>query len=157
MLEIGTVVKAHGLGGETVVALVTNVEDRLRAGSSFVVSAPAGGDRRRTLVVETARAFQHRYLVRFEGIASREAAEALHGWRLLAEPSDDPDALFVHELIGSEVFDVGGTSYGLVAAVEANPASDLLVGEAGWLVPLRFVVEHKDGRLVVDGPLGLFE
>ena len=69
----------------------------------------------------------------------------------------DPEALFVHELIGSEVIDLRGASHGVVAAVEANPASDLLVGEAGWLVPLRFVVERRGRQLVVDAPEGLFE
>ena len=69
----------------------------------------------------------------------------------------DPDALYVHELIGSEVVEQDGTSHGIVVSVEANPASDLLVGEAGWLVPLRFVVERRGRQIVVDAPEGLFE
>jgi 16S rRNA processing protein RimM len=68
---------------------------------------------------------------------------------------DDPDALWVHELVGSDVVDVEGRAHGRVAAVEANPASDLLVLEGGGLVPLRFVVSHGDGRVVVDPPVGL--
>jgi 16S rRNA processing protein RimM len=76
---------------------------------------------------------------------------------LLAEPEPDDDALFVHELIGAEVIDTIGVSHGRVVAVEANPASDLLVGETGWLVPLRFVVERQGQRIIVDVPAGLFE
>ncbi len=157
MLEIGRVVKAHGLSGETVVSLVSNMPGRLRAGDQLVAVLAGSTEERRQLVVTSARPFQHRHLVRFEGVASREAAEALRGADLLAEHLEDPGALFVHELIGSEVFDLAGTSHGLVSAVEANPASDLLVGEAGWLVPLCFVVEHLTGRVVVDGPPGLFD
>ena len=42
-------------------------------------------------------------------------------------------------------------------AVQANPASDLLVLDGGQLVPLRFVVEHGPGRVVIDPPAGLLE
>jgi 16S rRNA processing protein RimM len=44
-----------------------------------------------------------------------------------------------------------------VVAVQANPASDLLVMEDGNLVPLRFVLGREEGRLVVDVPAGLFD
>ena len=51
-----------------------------------------------------------------------------------------------------------GTSHGLVAAVQANPAHDLLVMEDGTLVPIVFVVDDADpARLVVDVPEGIFE
>ena len=39
------------------------------------------------------------------------------------------------------VFDVHGAALGTVGAVEANPASDLLVLETGGLIPLRFVTQ----------------
>ncbi len=48
----------------------------------------------------------------FEGIDTREAAEALNGLVLSAEPVDDPDALWVHELVGSFAFDTAGTRSG---------------------------------------------
>ena len=76
---------------------------------------------------------------------------------LYAEPLTDPEALWVHELIGAEVVAADGSSYGRVAAVEANPASDLLVLDGGGLVPLRFVVASTPGRVVVDVPAGLLD
>jgi 16S rRNA processing protein RimM len=158
LLEIGHVVKAHGLHGEVVVSLVTNRLDRIAAGQRLAVRRAGGPEGVVTdLVVTSSRPFQHRHLVWFDGVATREAADALRGAALMAAPVHDPDALFVHDLIGSEVVEVTGVSHGLVAAVEANPASDLLVGEAGWLVPLRFVVERHGRQLVVDAPEGLFE
>ena len=42
-------------------------------------------------------------------------------------------------------------------AVEANPASDLLVLDSGALVPLRFVVSAEPGHVTVDPPAGLFD
>jgi 16S rRNA processing protein RimM len=95
--------------------------------------------------------------VAFDGVTDRSAAEALQGVVLMAEPIDDPGALWVHDLVGAEVVDAGGTRLGTVAAVEANPASDLLVLDGGGLVPLTFLVSSSPGRLVVDPPAGLLD
>jgi 16S rRNA processing protein RimM len=46
---------------------------------------------------------------------------------------------------------------GRVTAVEANPAHDLLVLDGGALVPMVFVVEQRDGVVVIDPPDGLFD
>jgi len=148
LLEVGRVAKAHGLRGEVVVALSTNRPERVAEGS--VLHADSG-----PLVVASSRPHQHRHIVRFEGVDSREAAESLHGQVLRAEPLEDPDALWVHELIGSTVVDQHGVEHGRVTEVEVNPASDLLVLEGGALVPLTFVVERGDGRIRVDVPEGL--
>ncbi len=87
-----------------------------------------------------------------------EAAEALRAEALLAEPVEAEDGeLWVHELIGATVVDTDGRDLGRVEAVEANPASDLLVLEGGGLVPLRFVVDREPGRLTVDVPAGLLD
>ena len=44
----------------------------------------------------------------------RAAADRLHGAALYAEPLDDPDALWVHELVGALVVDQDGTERGRV-------------------------------------------
>jgi 16S rRNA processing protein RimM len=150
MLEVGRVVKPHGLRGDVIVSLVTNRTERLDPGT--VLDA---GDR----TLEVVRSSQHkgRWIVTFHGVNSIDAAEALRDVVLSAEPLDDPDALWVHELLGALVVETDGTERGTVASVEANPASDLLVLDTGALVPLRFVVEHTKDRVVVDAPEGLFE
>jgi 16S rRNA processing protein RimM len=151
MLDVGRIDRAHGLGGDVVVDLWTNVESRLEPGT---VLATDRGDLR----VLSARPFRGRFLVQFEAVDDRRAADALHGLVLRAPAVDEPGALWIDELIGAQVVDPGGRVLGRVEAVEPNPASDLLVLEDGGLVPLRFVVEHVPGvRVVVDGPAGLFE
>ena len=145
---MGTVARAHGLHGEVVVALVTDRVERLYPGS--VLACEAG-----ELTVVSARPHLGRWIVAFDGVAGREAAEALAGLALAAPPLEDPDAFWVHELVGRTVVGVDGTVHGEVVAVEANPASDLLVLAGGGLVPLRFVVDRRDGRVVVDPPAGL--
>ena len=63
----------------------------------------------------------------------------------------------MHEVVGAEVQDRSGATVGRVVAVEANPAHDLLVLDGGALVPMVFVVEQRDGVVVVDPPEGLFD
>jgi 16S rRNA processing protein RimM len=133
-----------------VVALSTNRPERVAKGS--VLHADGG-----PLTVTASRPHQHRHIVRFDGVDTREAAEALHGQVLRAEPLDDPDALWVHELIGATVVDQHGTERGVVTEVEVNPAADLLVLDGGALVPLTFVVAQEGGRIQVDVPDGLFD
>ncbi len=152
MLEVGRIAKAHGIRGEVIVDLVSNrPEVRLAPGS---VLASDRGD----LEVLVATPHQGRWIVAFGGIEDRNAAEAYRGTVLSAEPIEgDDDTLWVHELVGAEVFDLAGRSYGPVEAVEANPASDLLVLAGERLVPLVFVKTRLPGRVVIDPPPGLLD
>lgn len=107
--------------------------------------------------VRSGRPHQGRWLVTFAGVDDRNGAEALRGRVLRAEALDEDGALWVHELVGAEVVDTAGRSYGPVEAVEANPASDLLVLSGERLVPLVFVVSQEPGRVVIDPPAGLLD
>ena len=103
-----------------------------------------------------------------------ELARAYPGMPIVAEESDPASyagfsksshVWFVDPLDGTREFvarngefavmiglaEHGRAVLGVVEAVEANPASDLLVLDGGRLVPLRFVVEHTRGaRIIVD-------
>jgi 16S rRNA processing protein RimM len=149
-LEIGRIGRPHGLRGDVMVTLTTNLEARVAVGTLWWV-----GDREVT--VESARPHQGRYIVHLSGLDDRDAAAALTGARVFARPLDDaPDGeVWVHEVIGASVVDRAGRHHGRVVAVEANPAHDLLVLEGGGLVPMVFVVEHSEGRVVIDPPDGL--
>jgi len=157
LLEIGYVGRAHGLHGEVVVQLVSNVASRLGPGSTFET-------KQGRLVVESSRPVPGKsgphishWVVRFSGVGSREQAEALKGAVLQAEAENGAEGLWVHELIGSKVVSVDGEQRGTVVSVQANPASDLLVLDTGALVPLRFVLSAAPGQVTVDVPSGLFD
>ena len=145
------IVKPHGLRGEVAVHAITN-----RPEARFVVGAVLESDRG-PLEILSVRPHQGRWLVVFAGVDDRNLAEALRGVVLRAEPLDEDGALWVHELIGAEVVGTDGRRYGTVEAVEANPASDLLVLNGERLVPLVFVVSHSPGRVVIDPPAGLLD
>jgi 16S rRNA processing protein RimM len=98
-----------------------------------------------------------RWLVSFRGVETREQADALRGALLRAAPLADSDAMWVHDLIGAQVVDPTGSLIGVVEAVQANPASDLLVLADGTLIPLRFITDRLPGRLTAELPPGLLE
>jgi 16S rRNA processing protein RimM len=154
LLEVGRVVKPHGIRGDVVVELVTNRPERVAAGS--VLHADDG-----ELDIVASRPFSAtgvgRWIVTFRGVSDRKSAEALRDVILSAPPLDDPEALWVHDLIGAAVVDASGEQLGTVTAVEANPASDLLVLSTGGLIPLRFVTRQEPGRVTVDLPAGLLD
>jgi 16S rRNA processing protein RimM len=149
-LEVARVGRAHGLRGEVAVTFTSNRPERTAPGARMYAAD-------RELVVRSARPHQHRWLVQFDGVDDRTAAERLLGVVLTAEAIDDAAELWAHELVGAEVVDRAGTRIGTVTAVEANPAHDLLVLDTGALVPVVFVVERDDGRIVVEVPDGLLE
>ena len=151
-LLVGRITKAHGLRGEVVVDLLSS-EPEVRLAPGAVLDTDAG-----PLTVVSARAHQGKWLVVFREVTSRERAEALRRTELRGAPLDDPDALWVHELVGAEVVDASGSSFGRVAGVIPNPADDLLELDGGGLVPVTFVVGWDDERrVVIDPPEGLFD
>jgi len=151
LLEVGTVVRPHGLKGQVVVRLVSDQRERLASGARLETD-------RGVLVVTDARPLKDRHLVAFEGVDGVEAAERLRGLVLYAAPLERTDALWVDELVGATVRSTKGQDLGRVVAVEANPASDLLALDTGVLVPAHFVVGGVvDGTVVVEVPEGLFE
>lgn len=153
MLLVGRIDKPHGLRGEVIVSLSTNREERVAPGAVLVLD----GDGGRALTVLHSQPYQHRWLVAFDGVLSREASEAISHRDIYAEPIDDPDALWVHDLIGRALIDQHGTNHGLVKEVLSNPASDLMVLENKKLVPLTFVTTTDDTSVFVDVPDGLFD
>jgi 16S rRNA processing protein RimM len=150
-LEIGRIGRAHGLRGDVGVKLTTERLERLTPGAVLHAGE-------RTLVVADARLHSGRWLVRFEGIDDRSAAEGLVGLLLTGDAlPTGADELWVHELIGLPVRDPAGRDLGRVVAVEANPASDLLVLDDDVLIPMTFVIGQGPDGVVVDPPEGLLD
>ena len=151
-LELGSIGRPHGVHGEVTVMLRTDRPERTAPGAVLYAND-------RELVVESARPHQGRWLIRFEGVADRDAAEELRGATLTGEPLDDPGEgkVWVHELVGAEARDLHGNALGQVTAVEVNPAHDLLVLDGGTLVPIVFVVDQQPGIVIVDVPDGLLD
>jgi 16S rRNA processing protein RimM len=150
LLEIGHIRRAHGVRGDVLVELGSDRPERVATGARWFA-------RDHWLTVVSARRHQNRWLVSLDEVKDRAAAQQFTNTAIYAEPIDDPDELWVHELIGADVVDTTGRRRGRCVAVVANPAADLLELDSGALVPVVFVVEHGAGPIVIDPPAGLFD
>src|SRR5260370_7936472 len=105
LLEVGRVVRPHGLRGEVVVELVSNRTERMAPGS--VLDAEGGPlvVRHSHRVPGAADLHGQRYLVSFAGVGDRESAEELRGTALRAEPVPDTHPLSLHALIDAHPLD----------------------------------------------------
>lgn len=161
-LTVAIITRPHGLKGDVALDLRTDVpEERFAAGVEMRTSDG------RTLTVR--RGWQHsgRWLVAFEEVPDRTAAEELRGVELRVEApeSDEEDAWYAHELAGLEVRLPSGTVVGEVAGLEYLPAQDALIVKepsgARSLVPLvTEIVPEVDiasGYVTIDPPAGLLE
>ncbi len=151
VLEVGQIMKAHGLKGQVSVALYTDRTERVAPGT--VLETDRG-----LLHVTASLAHQNRFLVNFAEIGDRETAERWRGVLLRAEAIEDDDVIWIHDLFGATVETTDGVVRGVVTSVEDNPASDILVLDTGFLIPLTFVVSvEANEKIVVEVPDGLFE
>jgi 16S rRNA processing protein RimM len=150
LLEIGHLRRAHGVRGQLNVQLMTDRPERRVPGARWFA-------RDTWLTVAAAAPHQDRWLVTFEEVGDRATAQRFTNVVAYAEPLDDPEELWVHELIGAPVVEVDGTPRGTCVAVVENPAADLLELDSGALVPVVFVKDHSEAGIVIDPPPGLFE
>lgn len=124
----------------------------------------------RRLTVAGTRWHKGVLLVRFDGVADRDAAELLRGELLTISadelpPPDDPDEFHDHQLVGLRAELADGAAVGTVTDVVHGPAGELLVvareGAGDALVPfVRDIVPTVDlaaGRVVLTPPDGLLD
>ena len=102
-----------------------------------------------------------------DGLSDRTAAEGLQGREVLARradfPADDPDDVYLIDLIGAPVSHVDGRLLGRVTAISDNGAQPLQVlavaaGVDEVLVPYvdAIVQSASPAGIVLTPPLGLF-
>ena len=154
LLEVGRIGKPHGVRGDLFISLTSDVASRHAVGATFTIVDSSG---QRTLTIATVRPQQDRFVVHFEGVDDRTDAEKLTNKFLYAEPVENEDGLWVHQLIGSNVVDTAGESWGTCTGVLQNPAHDILEIEGGLLVPAPFIVTTDGTTTVINPPAGLRE
>jgi 16S rRNA processing protein RimM len=122
---VGIVTGAHGLRGDVSVQNRSDNPDRWAVGGNVLREDGTA------LTIEASRRHGRRLLVKFAGIADRNAAEGLRGTVLVVPESWLPDLAegewWAHQLEGCEVRTVSGRVLGIVNEVIPNPANDLWV------------------------------
>jgi 16S rRNA processing protein RimM len=168
-LVVGRVVKAHGITGEVVVEIRTDDPDTRFAPGSSLRGRPSRGGPESRYVVESVRDHGGRLLVRLDGVADRNAAQALRGTVFIVDsqdlpPIEDPDEFYDHQLEGLQVVTTTGTAVGSVTEVLHTAAGELLsvrTEQGEVLVPFVSAivtsVSLAEQRIEIDPPEGLLE
>lgn len=158
---------AHGIKGDVRVKPLTDDPSALRGYGPL--SAADG----RVFEIEAARAAAgsspDMLIVRFKGVGTREAAEALNGLELSIPrgklPDTGPDEFYHADLVGLAAVTSAGKSLGTVVAVRNFGAGDLIEiappAGATLLVPFTEAavpeIDFAASRLVVEPPKGLLD
>ena len=162
-LVIGRIGRAHGVRGDLFVEPMTDEPDHRYADGTVLMTSD-----NTTLTVATSKWHSGRFVVHFQGVDDRTAAEALRGITLSlkvdpAELPDDPDEFYDHQLVGLEVVLSDGSKVGTISEVIHLPSQDLLSvkreGDVEVLIPFvtEFVpdIDLETKRVMITPPPGL--
>jgi len=123
----GTVLKPKGLKGEVKVLPVTDYPERFLERKAYFVGKT--GDSAVVCKIVRASLSKGFAWLFFEGIESREQAEALCGMNLYIEEQElqamPQGRAYLHDLIGLAVLDGSGREVGVVTDVLAMPAHEV--------------------------------
>jgi 16S rRNA processing protein RimM len=164
-LLIGKITVPFGVRGQVKMFAITSTPEHLqRVKTVFVGDDFTPYQLQRSAIHKGAM-----MIVTLNGVATREAAEALRGQDVYMRASDAlplaSDEYYLHDLPGLRVRTTDGTELGVVKEVLETGANEVLVvkrtggGEA--LIPMiKAVVQHLDiaaGEIVIEPIPGLLE
>mgnify|MGYP003599205022 CR=1 FL=1 len=175
LLRVCRIGRAQGLKGEVTVQVFTDEPDyRFEPGSVLYTR-----DGEQEFEVAHSRNFKNRWIIHFEGVDDRDAAEALNGTVLYGE-ADDPedmleeDAWYPKDLLGLEARFADSNALGAPAGQTVGKVVDVIEG-AQYLLKIRLTkpvdgetstlvpfvdqlvpdIDLENGYLTLDPPGGL--
>jgi 16S rRNA processing protein RimM len=164
-VEVGRVLRPHGVHGEVVVAVLSDVPGRFDPGSRLLASRRGGP--LQTLVVAASRPHKSGARVQFAGVEGPDAAEALRDLVLEVErsavPPPPPGSYWYYELLGCRCLDGGRDLGEVVDLAEDGGGLLLIVADGERRVPVPFVESFLRGvdvaarRIDLELPPGLLE
>ena len=172
---VGRVRNAHGIRGEVVVeSLTSQPADRFAVGRRLLAGTVKGelgkpdAPGPHALTIRHAKPFKSGWILRFDELADRNAADLWRGRYLLVATSEiEPPAegeVYFHDLVGLHVERTDGGALGRVEALHEMPQGLVLeVSTARGTVMLPYrpevftSVDLERRALVVDPPPGLIE
>lgn len=175
LLRVCRIGRAQGLKGEVTVQVFTDEPDyRFEPGSVLYTR-----DGEQEFEVAHSRTFKNRWIIHFEGVDDRDAAEALNGTVLYGEAADpedmlEEDAWYPKDLVGLEARFADGNTLGAPDGQTVGKVVDVIEG-AQYLLKIRLAkqvegetstlvpfvdqlvpdIDLEDGYLTLDPPGGL--
>lgn len=174
-LIVGRIRRAHGIRGEVVVeALTDDAEANFAVGRRLIAGTTTGDVLRddapapHELTIRRAAPFKNGWILRFEEITDRNAAERWRDRYLLmastGTTSRSSGDVFYHDLIGMRVQRTDGRDVGRVTALYEVPQGVLLEIETSrgstmlpYMPPMVVKADVERGTLIVDPPAGLLD
>ena len=167
-VTVGRVLRPHGVRGEVVVEVLSDVPDRFARGSRML--GIREGRPPVPLKIAASRIHKSGAVVRFEGWEGRDRAEELRDlWLEIPRsevPAAEPGSYYQYELVGCRC-NAGGEELGRVVEVVEDGGGLLLIiereGEGGRRIPVPFVreflreVDVAGARIELELPPGLVE
>lgn len=169
-IVLGHITRPHGVHGALIISPYTENYQSILDGRELELLSPDGRERRPAPSLKGKAAAQG-LIVKIKDVTTREAAQALKGWRLGLDrsllPAADDDEVYWADLIGLDLFTPDGTRFGRVTNLMEAGAGLILVAASAddsgreILVPFQdqFVVEVdlEGRRLILDIPPELLE
>ena len=163
VVVVGRAVRPHGLAGDVVVEVESDVAERFAPGSEVRLGAQG-----RFLEIVASRPFGDRLLVRFAGFEDRTSVERLRGLELTvpldAVPAAPPGSFYHFELIDCVCSDAREGELGRVRAIHEDGGGVLLEVErearkvlVPFVEPFIVRVDVAARRIELDLPPGLVD
>lgn len=166
LLEIGAVVKAHGIRGEVVIDYYAESPELLQ-GSVFLQKGRKAPE---SVAILQQRNHQGRVLIRIKGIEDRTTAETLRGCKILIPkdrlPQSDESTVYLHDLMGLRVIlHDTGDELGSIVAVDTSSGQELwgIATVDGYEILLPAVpefireIDTDNGFVRISPPEGLLD
>ncbi len=137
--QIAYVAGVHGVRGSVKLSLMTDAPEYYMNCESFTVEIQR---ELQALQIESIRLHQNQWITKFQGIESRNEAEALRGCRVFLEDSKlrplAENEVFYHQLIGCDVKTMEDVLVGQIVDILETGANDVYViknGDSEVLIP----------------------
>ena len=155
---LGVVAAPHGVRG--LVRIRSFTEDPMAIASYGELSDEAGKTRYRVEALSTVKGA---VLARIEGVADRNAAEAIRGLRLYVErerlPATSEREWYEADLVGLAAVGRDGRDWGKVIAFHDFGAGSVMEVSGGVMLPFTDEavpeIDVAGGKVVVEPPVGL--
>jgi 16S rRNA processing protein RimM len=145
-VEIGTIVRPHGVGGALLLAAPASACEALHRGLEIVLEAPAADQDDFQTRIERVSRHRTGAVIQVEHITDRDAAAQHAGRRVVitrdALPRPSDREYYACDIIGASVYSSDGERLGTVAEIIPTGANDVWVVRDGTRELLVPAVSH---------------